>query len=237
LKKTVPDLKAHLFAGDDYCDGEVFKGRDVFQRVVDIALPFLLENPSPDKPIGEREPKDVLLLREGKGRLYYRLNLNYSPATLNISPLNRGFLVRRNYTSAKSPDDVKLTDSIWIVKKGALVKIYLELETQFPVNLVALVDYMPAGFEALNTKLSGTVSEADKDLITLSENNTWYIHSNIRDDRVEVFSDKLGIGLFRYDYLARATTVGNYIVPPAKAEEMYTPDICGNSASELLSIV
>ncbi|MFC2055179.1 hypothetical protein ACFLV7_12935 [Chloroflexota bacterium] len=32
--------------------------------------------------------------------------------------------------------------------------------------------------------------------------------------------------------MARATTPGNFVVPPAKAEEMYSPEVFGRSGSD-----
>jgi len=234
FENITPDLSAHIFAGNEYVDQELFRGREVHQRVVDIALPYLLDNLDPLEKPSERDIKDILLLREGKGRLYYRLHLNFAPSNLSIPPVNRGFVVRRSYHPVQSPNDVIIRDGKWTIQKGSLVKIDLEFESLFTVNLVALVDYMPAGFEAVNNKIAATVSEFEKNL-TLS-NNSWFVHTNIRDERVEVFANRLPIGNYRFTYYARATTVGSYIAPPAKVEEMYTPDICGNSNSELLII-
>ena len=47
----------------------------------------------------------------------------------------------------------------------------------------------------------------------------------IRDDRVLVFIDNLYAGPASFDYLARATTAGTFVVPGTTAEEMYQPEI------------
>jgi uncharacterized protein YfaS (alpha-2-macroglobulin family) len=39
-------------------------------------------------------------------------------------------------------------------------------------------------------------------------------------------------GVYNYSYVARATTPGEFVVPPAKAEEMYSPEVFGRSASD-----
>jgi len=38
-------------------------------------------------------------------------------------------------------------------------------------------------------------------------------------------------GVYTYAYVARATTPGTFVVPPARAEEMYHPETFGRSAS------
>jgi uncharacterized protein YfaS (alpha-2-macroglobulin family) len=39
-------------------------------------------------------------------------------------------------------------------------------------------------------------------------------------------------GVHGYDYVARATTPGSFVVPPPKAEEMYMPETFGRGASD-----
>ncbi len=51
----------------------------------------------------------------------------------------------------------------------------------------------------------------------------WYEHQNLRDQRAEAFASTLWAGVHEYSYFARATTPGRFVVPPAKAEEMYAP--------------
>jgi len=252
FEKVVPDLTGHMWMEEEYCGGETFKGRTVEQRVTEIGMKFLLKE-GVDVGVGEklkeddekgepkgRSAKDLLLWREGKGRLYYRISLNYAPQALNIKPFSRGFTVFRTYSAAKTApenkeDVVSVEPGVWIVKKGALVQVNLQMKTEFPVNHVALVDYLPAGFEALNIKLKGTVAEDDEKKETTG-NTHWYIHQNIRDERVEVFARGIGVGVFEYEFTARATTIGQFIAPPCKAEEMYTPDIVGHSSSAVVTI-
>ena len=54
----------------------------------------------------------------------------------------------------------------------------------------------------------------------------------MRDERAEAFASLLWEGVHEYTYLARATTPGTFVVPPAKAEEMYAPETFGRSAGD-----
>ena len=54
----------------------------------------------------------------------------------------------------------------------------------------------------------------------------------MRDERVEAFASLLWEGVHSYEYVARATTPGKFVVPPTKAEEMYMPETFGRSASD-----
>jgi uncharacterized protein YfaS (alpha-2-macroglobulin family) len=53
----------------------------------------------------------------------------------------------------------------------------------------------------------------------------------LRDERAEAFTSLLPAGGYTYSYVARATTLGTFLVPPAKAEEMYMPETFCRSAT------
>ena len=59
----------------------------------------------------------------------------------------------------------------------------------------------------------------------------WYSHENLRDERAEAFAPILYGGVYSYSYVTRATTPGTFVVPPAKAEEMYHPETFGRTAT------
>jgi uncharacterized protein YfaS (alpha-2-macroglobulin family) len=60
----------------------------------------------------------------------------------------------------------------------------------------------------------------------------WFDHQVVRDDRAEAFASWMNGGVYDYTYVARATTPGTFVVPPARAEEMYAPETFGRSGSD-----
>eukprot|EP00954_Amorphochlora_amoebiformis_P017133 1317227-Amorphochlora_amoeboformis.AAC.1 len=49
---------------------------------------------------------NFMLHKEGKGRLYYRIGMNYAPKSLFVKASNYGFLVSRKYApAARDPKD------------------------------------------------------------------------------------------------------------------------------------
>jgi uncharacterized protein YfaS (alpha-2-macroglobulin family) len=58
----------------------------------------------------------------------------------------------------------------------------------------------------------------------------------MRDERVEAFASLLWDGVWDYTYVARATTPGSFVVPPAKAEEMYAPETFGRSGGDRMIV-
>jgi hypothetical protein len=58
----------------------------------------------------------------------------------------------------------------------------------------------------------------------------------MRDERVEAFASLLWDGVYDYTYVARATTPGEFVAPPPKAEEMYDPETFGRGPGDRVII-
>jgi hypothetical protein len=185
--------------------------------------------------------QNLLLSKEGKGRLYYRLGLRYAPTTLQLDPLDMGFVVTRRYEAVNDPTDVfQDAQGRWHIRAGARVRVKLTLVADSRRYHVALVDYLPAGLEILNPALAVTGNPPHEPSMPQSPSfwwwYPWYEHQNLRDNRAEAFAALLWEGVYEYSYLARATTPGTFVVPPAKAEEMYSPEVFGRSSSEIVIV-
>jgi hypothetical protein len=180
--------------------------------------------------------------KQGAGRLYYRIGMRYALKNLQLPAADYGFSVSRVYEAIDNPSDVKRdADGTWIVKAGAKVRVKVTMIATTRRYHVALIDPMPAGFEALNPELRGTEAALPAPMNRGAFNRYWswwhwYEHQNLRDERAEAFSSSLWEGAYEYSYICRATTPGSFIAPPAKAEEMYAPETFGRSASDKVRI-
>ena len=149
-------------------------------------------------------------------------------------------LVERSYEGADDPKDVRHDpDGTWRVRAGARVRVRLTMVAPSRRYHVALVDPLPAGLEPMNPELATTeklpVDDKQEDKQTTRYWwwwRPWYEHENMRDERVEAFTSLLWDGVHEYTYVARATTPGAFVVPPARAEEMYSPETFGRSATD-----
>jgi uncharacterized protein YfaS (alpha-2-macroglobulin family) len=59
---------------------------------------------------------------------------------------------------------------------------------------------------------------------------------NFRDDRVEWFGNELQAGKYVQEYVLRATHVGRFMIPPARAAMMFRAEIFGQSTSNIIAI-
>ena len=245
-EKTTPDFVARAWLGERYAGSHAFRGRTTEQNHLAIPMPYLGEGTGTN---------DLLLAKEGPGRLYYRIGLRYAPDSLALEPLDRGFTVERSYEGVDDPADVlRAEDGTWRIRAGARVRVQLTMVVPSRRYHVALVDPLPAGLEPMNPALAvtGSVPGDGGSYVTPFGaqglggprlpghwwwwSRPWFDHQNLRDDRVEAFSTLLWEGVHEYRYVARATTPGTFIVPPPKAEEMYAPETFGRGATDRVTI-
>ncbi len=231
-EKATPDFVARAWLGDRFAGEHTFKGRTTEYSSIQIPMAWMA-----DEMKGKTQ--DLVLGKTGPGRLYYRVGMQYAPTDLKMPPADQGFVVSRVYEGVDKPEDVRRdADGTWRMKAGARVRARVSMVAPARRYHVALVDPIPAGLEPMNPGLAVT-GEIPKDPKAEAQggkygfwNRTWYEHQNMRDERVEAFASLLWDGVWDYSYVARATTPGTFVVPPAKAEEMYSPEVFGRSAGD-----
>lgn len=234
-EKQTPDFLARLWLGETYAGSGEFRGRTADIRETFIPMSYVLDE------TGSTGTSELILSKEGVGRLYYRIGLRYAPTELRLEPLEMGFAVARRYEAVDNSDDVRQDkNGIWHIKAGARVRVHLSMVADNRRYHVALVDPLPAGLEIVNPALavSGSIPQDPNDT-TVRYGwwwGPWYEHQNLRDERAEAFTPLLWEGVYRYSYIARATTPGTFVVPPAKAEEMYSPEVFGRSGSDIVIV-
>ncbi|HXG94319.1 MAG TPA: DUF6049 family protein [Blastocatellia bacterium] len=228
-EKVTPNFVARAWLGDAYAGGHEFRGRTTDRFNVNVPMRVLNESSG---------AQNLILAKEGAGRLYYRVGIKYAPASLKLNPSDHGFTVERVYEAIDKPEDVRRdADGTWRIKAGARVRVKLTMVAQSRRYHVALVDPIPAGLEAMNPALAvtGSIPQDPKGPQAHSEwwwMRPWFEHQNMRDERVEAFASLVWEGVHTYSYVARATTPGVFVVPPPKAEEMYHPETFGRGATD-----
>jgi uncharacterized protein YfaS (alpha-2-macroglobulin family) len=241
-ENVTPDFVARVWLGNAYAGEQAFKGRSIDRHRVNVPMSYLA---------GSGATQNLVIGKDGEGRLYYRLAINYAPVNSKISNADYGFAVERVYEAIDDPADVKRdAEGVWRIKAGARVRVRVTMGAPSRRYHVALVDYLPAGFESLNPEFATTeVIPEDKKQQPAAQyaggfhglswwlwRRVWFDHQNLRNERSEAFATLLWGGVYNYSYVARATTTGLFVVPPAKAEEMYHPETFGRSKSDRVRI-
>lgn len=196
---------------------------------------------------GDEAGKKALLHLEkiGDGRLYYTARLAYSPAEEKPSAVNAGIEVHREY-SVKRDGAWQLFTGDMEVRTGEVVKVDLYASLPAERYFVVLDDPVPGGLEPVNTELAtAAVTDAGSEPADDAEGSyhrrfadwredtfsRWsFYHRELRHDAVRFYAERLAAGRYHLSYTAQAIATGLFRIQPAHAEEMYAPEVYGNSA-------
>jgi len=228
-----PDFVARAWLGETYALEHTYQGRTTDGNLSVVPMSEL---------VGAGDT-DIVVDKDGdEGRLYYRLGLRYAHTDFDLEPRDQGFVVQRFYEAIDDDADVEQNDDgTWTIKAGARVRVRLSMVADSRRTHVALIDPIPAGLEIVNPALatSEPVPQADPSDTSTSRYwwYQWFDHQNFRDDRAEAFSTWLRAGSYEYTYVARATTPGTFVTPPARAEQIYEPEVFGRSASTTVEVI
>ncbi|MGH1345097.1 MAG: Ig-like domain-containing protein [Nannocystales bacterium] len=241
-----PNFEAQAWLGDAFAGSFTFEGRSMTKQQQNI----------PMKALQESGADSLTLAKKGPGKLYYRLGLRYAPDDLQLDARSQGFVVSRHYAAMPEQGETepdpkavrRLNDGSWVIKAGTNIKISLNVVVRDRANYVVVDDALPAGFEGLNPRFVTSGAGAISGSVTTGgpsggyRSRWWYPwwtfdHSDLRDDRMLLFADTLPAGVYTYAYTARATTIGDFQLPPVKAEAMYEPERFGHSSSSRVKVI
>ena len=216
-ESAVPDFTANVsFDGTDTLSVR-FAGRSL--QTQNKQIPF-------EQIYAKGDQARVKLSKFGAGTLYYTLAQRYTPQKYT-DPVNAGFEVLREITDLQN-------NPVKEFKAGERYKVILKTRTATDYSFVVLEDFIPAGFEIVNTAL---VTESQADAATITT-NTWgnFERDEKYDDRIVAFADFLSAGEHTHTYLVQATVPGEFAYPSAWASEMYDPAVFGRNATSAVVV-
>ncbi|CAF1544984.1 unnamed protein product, partial [Didymodactylos carnosus] len=172
-EKDTPEFVTNIWLDNDYCGQYQYKGRTVNTYTVNISMKALL--PLTSLFNTTNDDKSLIMQKVGNGRLYYCIALNYASSSLQLNAVNYGFKIERTYTAVNDSSHVqKQSDGTWKLKLGENVKVIITMTTAQRRYHIALVDYLPAGCEPLNTQLKGIVTDDTQSSVTSSKGANYY---------------------------------------------------------------
>ena len=192
-------------------------------------------------PGGTERP--LTFSREGTGTLFYTARLRYAADQLYQAGLDNGMRIERSYAPFVENGTAPAATSF---KAGDLVRVTLTFYLTKERRYVAVTDPLPAGFEAVESWFATTAAslarEQDEQIGPDGDNwMSWWRRGGFDrierfDDRVQLFATRLSEGRHEFTYIARATTAGTFRTAPARAEEMYTPEVFGRTQTAVIEV-
>jgi hypothetical protein len=182
---------------------------------------------------------------EGTGRMYYSMYLRYYKPVSEVTALNRGVIVSRQYTLAECDEEEEACRAIDGAHVGDVIRVKLTLIAPNDLHYVVVEDPFPAGAEGVDQSLKTTsVVGEPPELERTDQPNPWsgdygwwwFSHTELRDEKAVLFATYLPRGTYEYTYLIRASLPGEYGVIPTTAYQMYFPETFGRSDGGVFTI-
>ncbi len=221
---TPPSFRARAFVGNELLTESFFRGASVGAKT---SVP-------PEKVFGSPGARLVFDLR-GKGTLFYEARLSFARREPPKTPVEAGFFVERVLRPAAPPSTrgdaadappAALGPGLAEAREGELVVVEALVATPLRRTFVVVDVPLPAGLEPVDASLATSAQYASPGEPAPGRGG-YYTRRELRDDRALFFADELAPGVHVYRFLARATGVGEFLAPPAHAEEMYAPEVYG----------
>jgi uncharacterized protein YfaS (alpha-2-macroglobulin family) len=232
-----PDFRAIVKLGTEDIAREAFTGRSTNSRVRELPMTTVLAQGA----VGTTRP--LTFAREGTGTLFYTARLRYAADELFHDGLDNGIQISRSYAPYVE-DGTKPAAASY--KAGDLVRVTLSFNLTKERRFVAVADPLPAGFEAVESwfaTTAATLARAQDDQGDRGSENwfSWwqrggFDHVERYDNRVQLFATRLSEGRHEFSYIVRATTAGTFRTAPARAEEMYSPEVFGRTSTTVIEV-
>jgi uncharacterized protein YfaS (alpha-2-macroglobulin family) len=233
---VIPDFTAVVTLGAQELARDEFRGRSTESATREVPMSRVLASAA----AGSAQP--LTFTREGAGTLFYTARMRYAADALFQEGLDNGLRIERSYAPFVEGGTRPAATSY---AAGDLVRVTLTFQLTQERRFVAVTDPLPAGFEPLESWFATSAraladEQASRDTGEDSWDAWWrrggFDHVERHDDRVQLFATRLSEGTHEYSYVARATTAGTFRTAPARAEQMYEPEVFGRTATAVVTV-
>lgn len=216
-ESVTPDFTVDFKLGDKTLKSADFEDKTPKEEKINIEMQDLVQL---------KKQTEILFEKEGPGLMYYRTRLTYASSEKPLPPMEEGFTIFKRYQHYDKDREGK------DFERGDVVKVHLEFVAPETRQYVVINDWLPAGLEAVNFSLA----TAQKSLKLDSPKKFRIDHVETYGDKVLIFINLLPAGSYEFEYIAKASTKGEFTVPPVQIEEMYSPEVFGRSMTSELEV-
>ncbi len=184
--------------------------------------------------------RKIILKADSSQFVNYNLSLKYPEDPTEEETKSRGLSLSKKISNLNGNKEIKV---------GDMVRISLEIGFQDSsykpatgkLDFLALEDFTPAGLTPINSELK-TEGMDEEGSINNTEGRDAALgfypsYVEIRDDGVRVFKNRIYSGTYRFSYLARAVTAGNFWMRGSRISAMYDPRIKASTPGKKIRIL
>jgi uncharacterized protein YfaS (alpha-2-macroglobulin family) len=193
-------------------------------------------------------PNALVIQRDpGQGRLYYAATLNIERPADQAPPLSQGLSIERAYFPGDQDCSKAQCEPLQSAGVGERVSVRLALNLPQDSYFLAVEDYIPAGSEILDLRLKtsqvGEGGEPQSEVLydprrPFAQGWGWWLFNPARiyDDHIAWTADYLPAGTYELTYTLMILQPGEYRALPARAWQLYFPDVQAHSAGTVFEI-
>lgn len=165
---------------------------------------------------GQRQ--ELVVSAKGQGALFWTARLAYEPGGNPNKPINAGLRLAR-FLSA--PDG---GEPPWRLTQR--VECFITVAVSQTRHHVAVEVPYPAGLEPERAAFAAQ-----------DDAGAWpWLWRELRKDGLLLYAPQLNPGVYSYRFVLRAVAPGSFVMRPARAEEMYAPEVFGQTAEETVEV-
>jgi uncharacterized protein YfaS (alpha-2-macroglobulin family) len=232
---VVPNFTATASLGGKGLLTHTFAGRTTDAVTAEVPMARLASEGTPGAE------QSLTFSKSGEGTLFYSARFRYAVDQLFQDGLDQGIRLERAYApyveNGSRPAATRFN-------AGDLIRVTLTLQLTKERRFVAVTDPVPAGLEPVESwfaSSAASLAKSQDDQGHASDWTAWWQRGGFdrverHDDRVELFATRLSEGRHTFSYIVRATTAGTFRTAPARAEEMYEPEVFGRTATAVIEV-
>jgi alpha-2-macroglobulin len=181
------------------------------------AAPGMLRNNAMMLPWGKEAAKESLsVTHQGTGKPW--LTIQSLAAVPLKAPFNAGYQVKKTMTAVEQAVSGKYS-------RGDVLRITVEINASADMTWVAVTDPIPGGATILGGGLG-----RDSEIATRTERSSsgaWLAFEERSFEAFRAYYEYVPKGNFKFEYTVRLNNVGDFAMPPTRAEAMYAPEMFG----------
>ena len=189
------------------------------------ASPGNLRNNSMFLPWGKASRDTLTVTHQGTGKPWLTLQ---SIAAIQLKePFNAGYQIKKTITPVEQA--VK-----GVYTRGDVLRITLEVNASADMTWVVITDPVPGGATILGSGLG-----RDSQIATSGEKKSgagWPAFEERSFEAFRSYYEYLPKGVVKMEYTVRLNNVGDFALPPSRAEAMYAPEMFGEAPNARVKV-